>query len=131
MLSGRTENTPKHQNDGFCKKLLRENVFEALLATFCCYDYGANTSEVVQKVDKDQKDYCKCSTCVKCAEQLKYINQEQCKTVGYVAKKAAESAQERSDNWPMVSFVHNGSDITTWMGYNFKIKNTKSKVTFL
>ena len=27
----------------------------------------------------------------------------------------------------MVSFVHNGSDITTWMGYNLKNKSTKSQ----
>ena len=27
----------------------------------------------------------------------------------------------------MVSFIHNGSEITTWMGYSFKIKSTKSK----
>ena len=29
------------------------------------------------------------------------------------------------------SFIHNGSEIITWMGYNFKTKNTKSKATFL
>ena len=27
----------------------------------------------------------------------------------------------------MVSFIHNGSKITTWMGYSFKTKSTKSK----
>ena len=56
--------------------------------------------------------------------------------VGYkdifdVAKKADEVAQKKSNNWPMVSFIHNGSEITTWMGHSFKTKNTKSRATFL
>ena len=56
--------------------------------------------------------------------------------VGYmntpdVAKKAAEVAQKKSNNWPMVSFIHKGSEITTWMGLSFKTKSTKSKATFL
>ena len=52
--------------------------------------------------------------------------------VGYrntsdVAKKAAEVApKKKSNNWPMVSFIHNESEITTWMGHSFKTKNTKS-----
>ena len=32
-----------------------ENDFEAILTTFCCYDFGANTSEAVQKIATDQK----------------------------------------------------------------------------
>ena len=33
----------------------------------------------------------------------------------------------------MVSFIHNVSEITTWIGYNFKSKSksTKSQATFL
>ena len=27
----------------------------------------------------------------------------------------------------MESFIHNGSEITTWKGYSFKTKSTKSK----
>ena len=27
----------------------------------------------------------------------------------------------------MVNFIHNGSEITTWMGYSFKTKSTKFK----
>ena len=27
----------------------------------------------------------------------------------------------------MVSFIHNESDITTWMGYSFKTKSTKPR----
>ena len=61
--------------------------------------------------------------------------------VGYkhtsdVAKKAAEIAEKI---WLMVSFIHNaivsfihnGSKIATWMGHSFKTKSTKSKATFL
>ena len=40
-----------------------------------------------------------------------------------VAKKAAEFAQKKkSNNWFMVSFIHNGSKITTWIGHSFKLK---------
>ena len=31
----------------------------------------------------------------------------------------------------MVSFIHNGSEITTWMGHRFKTKSTISRATFL
>ena len=56
-----------HQNSKkwwLCEELFSENDFEAVLATFCCYGYGANASEVVQKIATDQKDYYKCSSCV-------------------------------------------------------------------
>ena len=42
--------------------------------------------------------------------------------VGYkdfsdVAKKTAEVLhRKKSNNWPIVRFIHNGSEITTWMG---------------
>ena len=48
-----------------------------------------------------------------------------------VAQKAAEVAQKKSNNWPVVSFIHNGSEIITWMGHKFKTKSTISKATFL
>ena len=35
------------------EKLLSENVFESVLATFCCYDHGAKASEAVQKIATD------------------------------------------------------------------------------
>ena len=41
-----------------------KNELEAVLTTFCCYDYGANASEAVQKIATDQKDYHKCFSCV-------------------------------------------------------------------
>ena len=53
-----------HQNSenyGLCEEVLCENNFEAVLGTFCCYDYGANASEAVQKIIIDHKDYQKCS----------------------------------------------------------------------
>ena len=49
------------ENGGFCEELLSENDFEAVLAFFCCYDYGANASETVQKIATDQKEYHKCN----------------------------------------------------------------------
>ena len=27
----------------------------------------------------------------------------------------------------MATFIHNGSEVTTWMGYNFDTKSTKSQ----
>ena len=51
------------KNFGLCEKLFSENGFEAVLATFCCYDYGANASEAFQKIVTDQKDYNKYSSC--------------------------------------------------------------------
>ena len=38
--------------------------FEASLAIFCCYDYGANASEAVEKIATDENDYHKCSLCI-------------------------------------------------------------------
>ena len=52
------------KNGDFCEELLSENDFEAVLATFCCYDHDAKVSEAVQKIAADQKDYDKYSSCV-------------------------------------------------------------------
>ena len=54
--------TAKHGN--FCEELLIENYFEATLAIFCCYDHGVKTSEAVQKIAADRREYHKCSLCV-------------------------------------------------------------------
>ena len=40
----------------FSEDFLKEDEFEAVLVTFCCYNYGANASEVVRKIARDQKD---------------------------------------------------------------------------
>ena len=41
----------------FREVFLGENDFQAVLANFCCYDYGANASEAVEKIATNQKDY--------------------------------------------------------------------------
>ena len=48
-------------------------------------------------------------------------------------KKLLKFYRRKSNNWSMVRFIHNESEITTWMGYNFKTKSksTKSRATIL
>ena len=103
------------KNRGFCEELLCENNFEAVLATFCVYECGTKASHPVQKIATDQKFYHKCSLCV-------IVYQD----ISVEVKNAAEIAQKKSNNWTMVSFIYNGSEITTWTGYSFKTKSTKS-----
>ena len=50
------EYTKTAKNGAFCEEFLSEND--------CCYDYGANASEAVEKIAADQKDYHKFSSCV-------------------------------------------------------------------
>ena len=55
--------------------------------------------------------------------------------VGYrntsgVAKNAAEIAQKKSNNLPMVSFIHNGNEITTCIGVASKSKTQNPKQHF-
>ena len=52
------------KNGDFCMELLSKNDFEAVLATFCCYEHDSDTSEEVQHIGTDQKEYRKCSLCV-------------------------------------------------------------------
>ena len=47
----------------FSEDFLSGDDFEALLAIFCCYDYGANNSEAVEEIATDEKGYHKCSLC--------------------------------------------------------------------
>ena len=56
--------------------------------------------------------------------------------VGYgntsdVAKKTAEVEQKIISRAYGEFYIHNGSEITTWMGHSFNTKNTKSRATFL
>ena len=37
--------------------------FDAVLAIFRSYGYGANAAEAVEKIVTDEKDYSKCSLC--------------------------------------------------------------------
>ena len=128
--------TPK--NGDSCEELLRENDFDAVLATFCCYDHGANSSEAVQKITTDQKEYRKCSLSVIICWIAKIylsINKSEKWLVTRMPltylRKLQKLHSKKSNNWPMVSFIHNGSEITTWMRYSFKTKSAKSKSTFL
>ena len=52
------------KNGGLEEELHSEKNFEAVLGTFCCYDYGPTTSEAIQKIAANQKDYHKCSSYV-------------------------------------------------------------------
>ena len=45
-------------------------------------------------------------------------------------KKLLKLHGKKSNKWTMASFVHNGSEITTWMQCSFKTKSAKSKVIF-
>ena len=56
LLSSYREYIKTAKNVGFCERLLSENDFEAVLDNICCYDYGANACEAVQKIATDQKD---------------------------------------------------------------------------
>ena len=109
-----------------CEELHSENDFKTVLSTFCCYDYGANASETVWKIATDQKDY---------HNQNKSINNSEKRLVTRILptylKKLQKLHRKRSNNWSMVTFIHNESEITTWMGYSFKTKSTKSKATSL
>ena len=39
--------------------------------------------------------------------------------------------RKKMNNWSMVSFINNGSEIITWIEYSFKTKSTKFKARFL
>ena len=45
------------KNGDFCDEWLSENDFEAVLVNFCCYDYGANASEAVQKISTRKANF--------------------------------------------------------------------------
>ena len=74
-----TEYIKTAKNGNFCEEFLSENDLEALLATFCCYDYGANASEAVQNIAIDQKEI----------KMLGYWD------ISDVTEKAAEVAQRK------------------------------------
>ena len=138
IWSGRTEHTSKQRKMVTCEELYSENDFEAVSATFCCYENGAKASEAVQKIAADQKGYRKCSSCIIiCWITQIYlsVNNSEKWLVWRIPptqlKKLLKLHRKKSNNWPMVSFIHNGSEITTSMGHSFKTKSTKSKATLL
>ena len=120
-----------------CEELLSENDFKTVLSTFCCYDYGANTSKTVRKIATDQKDYHKCSSCVivcwiaKTNKSITVKKRLVTRILPTYLKKLQKLHRKSSNNWSMVTFIHNESEITTWMGYSFKTKSAKSKATSL
>ena len=46
-------------------------------------------------------------------------------------KKLLKFHRKKTNNWPMVSFIHNGSEITAWYNFKTKSKSTESQATFL
>ena len=48
----------------FREDFLNGDDFQAVLASFCSYDYVTNVSEAAEKIATDEKDYCKCSLSV-------------------------------------------------------------------
>ena len=113
-------NTAKNGN--FCEELHGENDFDAILLTFCCYGHDANASEAVEKIITDQKEYYKCFLCSFCwiAKIYLSVNNSEKKLVTRTSqtwlKKLQKLYRIESNNWPRVSFIHNGREITTWMG---------------
>ena len=129
--SGRAEHTSKQRK-------MVTSAFEAALGTFCCYDHEAKVSEAVQKIAADQKEYCKCSLCVIiCWKAKKYLsinNSEKCFVTRIPLtqlKKLLKLHTKKSNSWPMVSFIHDGSDITTWRKHSFKTKKHKIQCNIL
>ena len=57
MLTFLLEPEILHQNSKKWWLLLGIADFEAVLANFCFYDYGENSSEAVQEIATDQNDY--------------------------------------------------------------------------
>ena len=51
------DTTKQRKMSAFSEDFLNEDDFEAALATFCCYYYGVNTYEAIEKIATDQKDY--------------------------------------------------------------------------
>ena len=91
-----------------------------------------------RKIAADQKEYRKRSSCaIICWIAKIYLSINN--SVKWLAtrispmqlKKAAKVAQKNINNWAMVSFIHNVSEIITWMKYSFKTKSTESEATFL
>ena len=119
---------------GNCVVKITLRLFQPLFL-LCCYDHGAKSSEAVQKIATDQREYHRCPSCaiICCVAKIYLsINSSEKRLVSRTPpmqlKRLLKSHRKKSNTWPMVSFIHNGSEITTWMWYSFK--NTKSKTAF-
>ena len=122
------------KNSGLCEELLSENDFEIVLVIFCCYDYCAKT---VQKITADQEDNHKYSSSYILLDRqnIPKINNSEKRLVTRTPLTSLKMLQKlhrkKNNNWPMLSFIHNRSEITNCMRYSSKTKTTKSKATFL
>ena len=99
-----------HQNSKklqLCEELFCRNESEAVLATFCYY-HSAKAFEAVQKVATNQKEHRKCSLCVSICWIAKIylsINNSE----KYLVTRKLKLHRKKSNNGPMVSFIHNES----------------------
>ena len=65
IWGGRLGSKPKYRKIYvYSEKFLSWDDFQDVLAIFCSYDYRANSSEAIEKIATDEKDYHKCSLCV-------------------------------------------------------------------
>ena len=127
------------KNGDYCEELLSESEFGVIWATFCCCDHRTKASEAAQRIATDQKESRKCSSfviiCWIAKIYLSINNSEKWLQVTRIPSTQLKSCwsctEKKSNNRPMVSFIHNRSKIITWMGYNFKNKRTKYAAAFL
>ena len=57
IWGGHSKKCKTVKNGSFCEELLSENDFEVVFVNFCCYDYGANASETVQKISTRKANF--------------------------------------------------------------------------
>ena len=108
---GQTGNTSKQQEiAAFSEEILSENDFEAVLPFFCCYDYGANVSEAIEKIATDQTII----TNVPCLLHNQNISITVKKVLlGQLRRSSKNCSLHRksNNNWPLSSFIHSGNEI--------------------
>ena len=83
---------------------------------FCSYHYGTNTSEAVEKVATDEKDYHKCCLCH--TYVLRHINDNKksffIEHIQHCLKKLQKTFRnlfkKRCNYWALMSFIHSGSE---------------------
>ena len=102
----------------FREKFFSENDFEAVLPTFCCYDYSANASKAIEKITIDQKDYRRCPLCVIvcCIAKAYIINNSKKGWLQWHLQRSFKNFRSCTEKgaitcWPMMSFIHSGSEI--------------------
>ena len=104
---------------GFSENFIIQDEFEIVLATSCCQDYGANSSEPIEKITTDENAYQQSYLgvipsivipvtnlpSINNSKKLAYLD------TSYVANKTAEIAQKKSNNMSMISFIRSKSEI--------------------